>query len=137
MNKNNKGFTLIELLVVIAIIGLLASVILASLSTAREKSRDARRLSDVGQIRIALEGYNDDHGGYPTSLSVLSPDYMTSVPVDPSTQASYLYKSASSSAYCLGTNLENHNNSALDQSASCASGLPGYVNASTTYAVQP
>jgi prepilin-type N-terminal cleavage/methylation domain-containing protein len=49
------GFTLIELLVVVAIIGLLASIILASLSTARQKGRDARRLSDLREMANTLE----------------------------------------------------------------------------------
>lgn len=57
--KTYTGFTLIELLVVIAIIGTLASVILVSLNSARLKSRDARVISDVQQIRTAIEsGYN-------------------------------------------------------------------------------
>lgn len=48
--KASSGFTLIELLVVIAIIGLLASVVFASLNTARQRGRDARRLSDVREM---------------------------------------------------------------------------------------
>lgn len=58
MKKYTKGFTLIELLVVIAIIGILASVVLVSLNSARNKGKDARVISDVQQIRTALEsGY--------------------------------------------------------------------------------
>ncbi len=63
--ESAKGFTLIELLVVIAIIALLSGVILASLATARMKSRDARRIADFHQIMIALELYNDANGYYP------------------------------------------------------------------------
>lgn len=62
-----KGFTLIELLVVIAIIGLLSSVIIAPISSARVKARDARRIADLKQIRIALALYYDDFGYYPPS----------------------------------------------------------------------
>ena len=62
---NSKGFTLIELLVVIAIIGVLSSVVLVSLSAAREKARDAARKSDITQIAKALEMYYLDHGHYP------------------------------------------------------------------------
>lgn len=65
--KNGSGFTLIELLVVIAIIGILSSVVLASLSTARKKARDMRRISDVHQIQLALEIYKDQFGIYPAS----------------------------------------------------------------------
>ena len=66
-NKSQKGFTLIELLVVIAIIGILSSVVLASLNTARAKARDAKRLSDMHQMRIALEFYYNSFGRYPDS----------------------------------------------------------------------
>ena len=66
-NLNTKGFTLIELLVVIAIIGLLSSVITASVNVARAKARDAKRLSDLQQVQIALETYYADHGSYPAT----------------------------------------------------------------------
>lgn len=69
MKKNRsgiRGFTLIELLVVIAIIGVLASIVLASLNSARKKSRDARRITDLKQIQLALELYFDAQGStYP------------------------------------------------------------------------
>lgn len=65
-NKNEKGFTLIELLVVIAIIGLLASVVLLALNSARAKSRDAKRLADVRQLASALELYFNDVSAYPS-----------------------------------------------------------------------
>lgn len=67
INLKNKAFTLIELLVVVAIIGLLSSVVLASLNTARMKGRDARRIADLSQIRTALELFYNDNGYYPRS----------------------------------------------------------------------
>ena len=66
-NKNQKGFTLIELLVVIAIIGLLASVVLLALNSARQKSRDAKRVADIRQLASAMELYFNDNGTYPTA----------------------------------------------------------------------
>ena len=59
------GFTLIELLVVIAIIGLLSSVAMVSLNSARIKARDALRKADMAQIRTALYLYYDDNEAYP------------------------------------------------------------------------
>lgn len=55
-----KGFTLIELLVVIAIIGILSSVVLASLSSARSKGADSKIKSELASIRTEAELFNDN-----------------------------------------------------------------------------
>ena len=57
-----KGFTLIELLVVVAIIGILASVVLASLNSARGKGADAAVKANLSGIRASAELYYDGTG---------------------------------------------------------------------------
>src|SRR5258708_4756568 len=88
-NKNSKnwGFTFIELLVVIAIIALLASVALIAFMTAREKSRNVKRLSDMTQMNTALELYFAENRGYPSSTSGIplgiTPNFAASLPQTP------------------------------------------------------
>ncbi|MFA5745220.1 MAG: type II secretion system protein [Candidatus Paceibacterota bacterium] len=62
-----RGFTLIELLVVIAIIGLLSSVVLASLNTARVKGQVAATQAQIKQYATVFELYYDAYGEYPDS----------------------------------------------------------------------
>jgi prepilin-type N-terminal cleavage/methylation domain-containing protein len=85
MQKNlSRGFTLIELLVVIAIIGILSSVVLASLNSARQKGRDARRISDLKQIQLALELNYDQDQSYPLATSTLvTNNFISTFPSDP------------------------------------------------------
>jgi len=119
MNRLTRGFTLIELLVVIAIIGILSSVVLASLNSARVKGRDARRISDIKQIQLALELYYDTNQSFPTaaqafpataSSSVLvTSGYISALPVDPTNghggASSYQYAALASdgSTACTST----------------------------------
>jgi prepilin-type N-terminal cleavage/methylation domain-containing protein len=58
--QKNKGFTLMELLVVIAIIGILATIVLASLSDARNKGADASTKSNLTNARSQAEIYYND-----------------------------------------------------------------------------
>ena len=113
MMKKNKGFTLIELLVVIAIIGLLSTLAVVALGNARQKARDAKRLSDLKQLQTALELYYTDQTDYPpaaapvvlgapagsqaclnasgfTTAACASP-YMGQVPADPLAAQNYTY----------------------------------------------
>jgi len=124
--KSSRGFTLIELLVVIAIIGILSSVVLASLNDARQKSRDAKRIADVKQMQLALELFFDSNGSYPSSTSQLAPSYISVVPTDPVGGGAYLYAGLGSGATCtdyhLGTTLEQTTHTVLGSDADATAG---------------
>lgn len=128
MPAGRQGFTLIELLVVIAIIGILASIVLASLNSARVKSRDARRVADIKQVQLALELYFDANGNYPTTLAALTTGgHIPVVPQDPlGTSISYTYAALGSgttcSSYHLGASLEEASNPALKGDNDAAAG---------------
>lgn len=119
--KKQQGFTLIELLVVIAIIGLLSTLAVVALNNARQKSRDAKRVSDIKQVQTALELYYNDANSYPTTLTFStgtvaydSTTYMSVLPSNPSPQndgdcpeGEYAFTQDDSGAsyhivYCLG-----------------------------------
>ncbi|MBI4032336.1 type II secretion system protein [Candidatus Berkelbacteria bacterium] len=90
--RSQSGFTLVELLVVVFIIGLLASVVTISASSARAQSRDAKRKSDLQLVASALELYYAQERSYPAATAAwewsslrttLVPTYASSVPSDP------------------------------------------------------
>ncbi len=68
MKKFTKGFTLIELLVVIAIIGILSSVVLASLNTARDKGANAAAKANLNNARAQAELFYDDNNNTYTGV---------------------------------------------------------------------
>ncbi|OGD24798.1 hypothetical protein A2819_00960 [Candidatus Azambacteria bacterium RIFCSPHIGHO2_01_FULL_40_24] len=80
-NKKEKGFTLLELLVVIGIIGLLASILVVNLTSARKRARDTKRIADVRNLQTASEDYYGKNGKYPTIISDLVTG--TQIPVWP------------------------------------------------------
>ena len=92
LKRQGKGFTLIELLVVIAIIGILSSVVLSSLDSARKRARDTKRIAELKSLQIALALYYEAQGAYPATLSVLeTQDYISSMPVDPQDTPPHVY----------------------------------------------
>ncbi len=131
--KVNKGFTLIELLVVIAIIGLLSSVVLASLSAARMKARDSRRLVDMAQITKALEMYFSDKGQYPPPIENDSGGWDTS-PCDNNANGKFFLEDLEINGY-----INRVPRDPIDiNGVNCATGYryyryaPGYSNCATS-----
>lgn len=120
MERNFKGFTLVELLVAVAILAVLTVVGLMVINPVAQfnKTRDARRKSDLAQIKRALLMYHNDEGEYPSTDAFLSsgtawtrpahPDviYMKTVPVDPSA-GYYSYSLTAPEEYCLWATLQN------------------------------
>jgi len=100
--KSKYGFTLVELLIVIAIFALIANFTMVSLNNARRKSRDAKRMSDIAQLRNALHLYSVNGNGFPAGdglplgssnylilngngwgINTTAPVFMFNVPRDP------------------------------------------------------
>ncbi len=120
--SKNKAFTLIELLVAISIIAILTAVVITSMSSSRPKARDAKRVSDVAQLQLALEQYFDRNNVYPVSsnygtggpglTALVTGGYLSSLPKDPQTNTSDNYityvSSPSSYDYVLKVQLERY-----------------------------
>ena len=127
----NKGFTLVELMVVIAIIAILTGILLTEFNPAKSKARDAKRVSDLNQVQLALELYydrckeypatvplnaNDYNGCPPTTPQINFATYVGNIPTAPA-PGSYDYAtngSSDPSDYVLHVTLENSNSVAQD-----------------------
>ena len=125
MKRKIFGFTLIELLVAVSIIGVIVTIGIASFATLNRQSHDAKRKSDIEQIRSALEMYRADNKFYPdggcastTCLAIdiqeldgALGDYMPALPKDPIKTQTYYYRAEEESdgeyyGYCLSANVE-------------------------------
>ncbi len=138
--KLKNGFTLIELLIVIAIVGVLSTIVLASLNTARAKARDSARISNIKEVQKALAIYHSNNGSYPVSANStwagngatygslpasgvdgyipnLAPTYIRELPVDPNQTADngYIYKSNGSDYFFMAHGTAESNVPAIFQ----------------------
>lgn len=146
--KKQKGFSLIELLVVIAIIGVLSSIVLSAVNTARTKARDVKRkaeISGIGRL-VTASCYlpNDGAGDYDivdliVEFATTHPQYtsyISRIPRDPSAASSgpslYMYVVNSSGKCAVYANLENDSEAVTlpSISAPTAGGGTGVLEAS-------
>ncbi len=65
---NSKAFTLIEILVVVTIIGILAAIAFVNFNESQKKSRDARRISDIGELVKAVQLYHEKFNAFPDNV---------------------------------------------------------------------
>ncbi len=72
--RSNKGFTLIELLIVVAIIGILAAIAIPQFSQYRVRGYNSAALSDLNNVKLAENGFNNDSGGVFASTAGIKAD---------------------------------------------------------------
>lgn len=94
MKKFRRGFTLTEILITAAIVVFLLLVAFFAFEAQLAKGRDARKKSDLAQIKVVVEDYYNDHECYPPATALacgadFSP-YLDRVPCDPTTKQSYV-----------------------------------------------
>lgn len=145
IKKSIKAFTLIELLVVISLIGVLSTLLIANLNSARERSRDVQRKSDLRNIQTALRLYYNDYGAYPETFALWgqpwtlgSTTYMNLVPAEPLSDRTYEYTDDSvNDAYVLTACLENKSDDKCDKDAGGEIIPCGVDDAGCLYSARP
>lgn len=103
MNRKN-GFSFVELLVVITIIAVLTGIGVVTYSSTMQKSRNAKRMTDIQVIRSALEICRSQDGFYPVAiypnLACYTSVALNNTPNDPNS-TSYAYTRSSPTSYTI------------------------------------
>ena len=137
-----------ELLIVMSIIAIITAIGLVSYAPINRRSRDAKRKSDLEQVRSALEMYRTDNGQYPLGTlgafqtlqyaelhldTLLVPTYLPSLPSDPKGTKYYYYANIVSGnfySYCLCAGVEN----AAEGKNDCGRAASQAITNDTTFA---
>src|SRR3972149_7394146 len=124
MPKKIKGFTLVELLIVIAIISILVTMVLIAINPIRiiNDSRDAKKRSELNQVKTALQLYFNENNSYPANPNTLVSTYMRQRPAN--WAADYTY-TASGTDYDAAVNLDNPTADDTSTATKCAAILGG------------
>lgn len=152
MKSCTRGFTLVELLVVIAIMVVMTAIVVSNFTKPRAQARDSQRMSDLGQLQLAINLYYDRCSQYPAALDFTTSSctdslgtviklstFIGKIPVPPSGAVSYDYATdATFTNYILHTTLENSNSAqknslqlpvtGITPAFSCYDGLPANKN---------
>lgn len=147
--SSSKGFTLLELLVVIGIIGLLASILVLNLTSARRRARDTKRVADVRNLQTAAEDYFGKNGRYPVTIGDLVTNGNIPVwPQDPlappatnctgNSDNCYwyaIYPATNPYSYHFGASMEDSGSTLLNQDRGCNSitGAPAETGGTCPY----
>lgn len=138
-----RGFTLLELIIVIGLISILLTISANLYSYSQKKSRDARRKTDLENIRIALESYRSNNNNYPPqntittsmaddcgnngSLSDTNSTYLNKIPEDPLCRVyNYYYSLATDYTLCSYLEIGGTNVSGTDCSANATQRFCNY-----------
>ncbi len=117
-NKGARGFTLIELLVVIAIIGILSSVVLASLNSARQKGSDAAVKTGMGSITTQAALYYDTAQDY---TNLFSDEQIVRIVSNVASNATLVATSSTASTYRVVATLKSGGSWCIDSNNVAAS----------------